>query len=226
VSKTVYSDAQYQETGTGRLDPLGNEIQPLSEEHTELFMALDRLLTIGSYYTPEHPRYRDVAAGAHAAITKNMVGGVKLEIECTNEGFWFHNTYIEAEQRETRRVYELMTDLNLALLEIHSGVSTEDLHEAITILKNCQVTQAGKKTYEEVKIVGLPDTIVTTDQSLYVKTRGGISGRGGTNAGLVDHYVIPDANLVPTPEGQALERQFLGIVSGIMSYIAKAETKP
>ena len=33
---------------------------------------------------------------------------------------------------------------------------------------------------------------------------------------MADHYVIPDANLVPTPDGQKLEREFLSIVSGIM----------
>jgi hypothetical protein len=217
VSKTVCSDVKLPGSGTGRLDPCGNEIQPLSEEHTELFVALDRLLTIGSYYTPEHPRYQDVAAGAHAALTKNMVGGVKLEIECSSEGFWVHNVYIEGDQNETHRVYELMTTLNLALLEIHSGVSTKDLHEAVTILKNFQVTQAGKKTYEEVQITGLPYTIEVTSQSLYVKTRGGISGRGRARTGLADNYIIPDANLVPTPDGQKLERKFLSIVSGIMA---------
>ncbi len=218
MSKTVCSDVKPGGSDTARLDPYGNEIQPLSEEHKELFLALDRLLTIGSYYTPEHPRYQEVAAGAHAALTKNMVAGVKLEIECSSEGLWVHNVFIEGEQRETRRLYELMNALNLALLEIHSGVSTQDLHEAVTILKNCQVIQAGKKTYEEVEIEGLPETIGVTDRSLYVKTQGGASGRGsaGSRAASADHYVIPDANLVSTPDGQKLEREFLGIVSGIM----------
>ena len=46
MSKTVISDVKPGGSDTARLDPYGNEIQPLSEEHKELFLALDRLLTI------------------------------------------------------------------------------------------------------------------------------------------------------------------------------------
>ncbi|MCK9995503.1 MAG: hypothetical protein KAH56_04390 [Candidatus Krumholzibacteria bacterium] len=194
------------------------ENSPLSAEHAELFRALDRLLTIGSYYTPEHARYQEVAREAHAAIRTNLMGAASLEIECTTEGFYVHDIFIEGNQRATHRIFELMHTLNIALLEIQAAATSNDLHEAVTTLKKHQVTFAGAQDYEEIEITGMPDTIATTSQNLYVRTRDRTSGPGGTRprAGSADHYIIPEANLVTTPEGQKLEREFLGIISSIM----------
>jgi hypothetical protein len=194
------------------------ESPPISAEHSELFRALDRLLTIGSYYTPDHARYQEVAREAHAAIRGNLMGTASLEIECTTEGFYVHDIFIEGNQRATHRIFELMDTLNIALLEIQAAASATDLHEAMTTLKQHQVTFAGAQDYEEIEIVGLPDTVVTTSQSLHVRTKDRTAGPGGTRprAGSGDHYIIPDANLVATPDGQKLEREFLGIITSIM----------
>jgi len=201
------------------LEPAVDKNPPMSPEHAELFVALDRLLTIGSYYTPEHARYKEVAKEAHAAIRKNLLGGGVLEIECTSEGFWVHDAFITGDQRETKRVFELLNNLAIGLLEIDAAASTEHLHLAVASLKHHLVTYAGKKNFEEIAIEGLPETIRTTSQSLYVRTKDRSAGPGGTRPrnASADHYVIPDANLVPTPEGQKLEREFLGIVSAIMT---------
>ncbi|MEN8006228.1 MAG: hypothetical protein ABFS42_04395 [Candidatus Krumholzibacteriota bacterium] len=194
------------------------ESHPLSAEHAELFVALDRLLTIGSYYTPEHARYQEVTREAHAAIRNNLAGAASVEIECTSEGFYVHDDFIAGDQGETRRIFELMGALNIALLEIQGTATANDLHEAVTCLKQHQVTYAGKQDYGEIEIVGLPDTVETTSQSLYVRTKDRTRGPGGTRPreASADYYTIPDANLVATPEGQKLEREFLGIISGIM----------
>ena len=201
------------------LDAAVEESPPMSPEHTELFVALDRLLTIGSYYTPEHARYQEVAREAHAAIRNNLAGSSVLEIECTNEGFWIHDVFIENGQRGTKRVFDLLNDLSIGLLEIDSDASSDDLHVAVSSLKHHLVANAGKKNFEEIAIEGLPDSIRTTSQSLYVKTRDRSGGPGGTRpkSASSDHYVIPDSNLVATADGQKLEREFLGIISGIMA---------
>lgn len=207
-----------QKTSAGPADPAVAENQPLSAEHAELFVALDRLLSIGSYYTPDHARYQEVARRAHAAIKNNLSGAASLEIECTAEGFYVHDIFIEGDQQETRRIFELMDALNIGLLEIQAVATTSDLHEAMSTLKRHQVTKAGVKNYEEIEINDLPDTITTTSQSLHVRTKDPTSGPGGTRsrAALADYSVIPDANLASTPEGQKLEREFLNIISGIM----------
>ncbi len=214
MSKTAYPK-------NNPTEPVGvvtEENPPISAEHSELFRALDRLLTIGSYYTPDHARYQEVAREAHASIRTNLMGAASLEIECTTEGFYVHDIFIEGNQRATQRIFNLMDTLNIALLEIQAAASATDLNEAMTTLKQHQVTFAGAQDYEEIEIVGLPDTIVTTSQSLYVRTRDRTAGPGGTRprAGSADHYIIPDANLVATPDGQKLEREFLGIITSIM----------
>jgi len=197
---------------------VAEENPPISAEHEELFRALDRLLSIGSYYTPEHARYKEVAREARAAVSTNLMGTSSLEIECTTEGFYVHDVFIEGNQRTTHRIFELMDVLNIALLEIQADASADDLHVAMTTLKQHQVTFAGSQDYEEIEIVGLPDTVATTSQSLYVRTRDRTAGPGGTRprAGSADHYIIPDANLVSTPDGQKLEREFLSIITTIM----------
>jgi hypothetical protein len=214
VSKTAFPDKKYTEA----VGPVAEENPPISAEHSELFRALDRLLSIGSYYTPEHARYQEVAREANAAIRKNLMGTASLEIECTTEGFYVHDIFIEGNQRETHRIFELMGVLSIALLEIQAGATANDLLIAMTTLKQHQVNFAGARDYEEIEIVGLPDTIETTSQNLYVRTKDRTAGPGGTRprAGSADHYIIPDANLVATPDGQKLEREFLGIITSIM----------
>ena len=202
-------------------EPAGSAVEkipPLSAEHAELFLALDRLLSIGSYYTPEHARYQEIAREAHTAIRNNLAGATSLEIECTAEGFFVHDDFIDGNQRETHRVFQLFDTLNIGLLEIQAVATAKDLHEAVTVLKQHQVTYAGTQDYEEIEIEGLPATMETTSQTLYVRTKDRSAGPGGTRprAGSADHFIIPDANLVATPEGQKLEREFLGIISGIM----------
>lgn len=211
MSKTTYPNA-------GPTGPDVGDIQLLSEDHAKLFLALDRLLTVGSYYTPEHARYQEVARDAHAAIRDNLIGGVVLEIECSNDGLWVHDQFVDREQRESKRLFDLLNDLSIGLLEIRSEVSAGQLHETVASLKHHLLTYAGNKNFEEIEIQGLPDSVTTTCQSLYVRTKDRTSGPGGTRprAASADHFVIPDANLVATPEGQILEREFLGIISGIM----------
>ncbi len=201
--------------------PVGQAVEespPLSEEHAKLFVALDRLLSVGSYYTPEHARYQEVTRTAHTEIRNNLFGKPTLKIECTTEGMYVHDVFIEGDQRETSRVFELLNELNVGLLEFDALATTDDLHEAVTSLRQHRVTNVGAKDYDEIEIEGLPDTIRTTSQNLYVRTKDLTTGPEGTRpkAASADHYVIPEANLVPTPEGQKLEREFLGIISGIM----------
>jgi hypothetical protein len=211
VSKTAYPN-------TGPAGPDVDEIQPLSPEHAGLFLALDRLLTVGSYYTPEHAKYREVAQAAHKAIGENLLGGTVLQIECSNDGLWVHDRFVPREQRESRRLFDLLNDLSLGLLELRAETSAEELHETVASLKNHLIAYAGSKNFEEIEIEGLPESVTVTSQSLHVRTKDRTAGPGGTRprGASDDYFAIPEANLVATPEGQDLEREFLGIISGIM----------
>jgi hypothetical protein len=139
VSKTAYPEMSPPDTVHLAVE----ENPPLSAEHQELFRSLDKLLTIGSYYTPEHARYQEVARQAHAAIRDNLAGQIALDIECSSEGMWVHDEFIAGDLPETHRVFELINDLNIGLLEISAEATSDDLHEVVTSLKYHRVTYLG-----------------------------------------------------------------------------------
>ena len=195
------------------------EVRKLPKEFVNLLLALDRLLSIGSYYQTGHERYQEVAREAFNSITSAIGPNKSLEIEISKEGFWIEDGFLEKDAREGKRLHEIFDPLNIAEIAFDRHVSSDDLHQAMTVLKQHHNNLSGADSYKEVTIHGLPDTVTTTDRSLYVRTRGRNNGPSGTRdlmEAMGDFHEIPDAMLVDTPEGQALERDFLGIISGIM----------
>lgn len=194
-------------------------VPKLPREFVDMLQSLDRLLSIGSYYQSGHERYQEVAREAFNAVTSAMGPKKALYIECAAEGFWIEDAFLEADAREARRLHEMLEPLNIAEVEIAKNVSAEDLHQAMVVLKQHHSNLGAADSYKEVAIHGLPDTVKTTDRSLYVRTRGRNRGPTGTRdlaEAMGDFHEIPDAMLVDTPEGQSLEREFLNIVGTIM----------
>ena len=136
-------------------------VQP---EHAELLASLDRMLTIGSYYPPGHEKYREVADASHAALVRALGGAGVLEIEVTDAGLAMPGSFVPADRREARRLHQLLNPLNVALLEIDAGATTEDLHEALTTLKKHQGSLTGARSYQEIEIDDLPPTIRSTSR--------------------------------------------------------------
>jgi hypothetical protein len=206
-------------SGKNGEDQAEDEVRKLPKEFVEMLKSLDRLLSIGSYYQSGHERYQEVAREAFAAVTSVMGPNKALYIEVAKEGFWIEDAFLEAEAREVHRLHEILEPLNIAEVEITKEVSAEDLHQAMTALKQQHNNLGAVDSYKEVTIHGLPDTFRTTDRSLYVRTRGRNRGPTGTRdlaEAMGDFREIPDAMLVDTPEGQSLEREFLNIVGTIM----------
>ena len=200
------------------VEPESGPSQPVSPDVLALLVALDRLLSVGSYYTPSHDRYKQVAREAERAVLKVMGPSPALQIEVSNDGFYILDQEIAADTREGRRLYELFNPLNIALIELLAEVTAHDLHDALTVFIKLKNQLTGSQTYDEIHIEGLPETVKTTDRSLYVRTKNRATGPAGTRPtnATQDYQLIPDSQLVGTPEGQSLERQFLAIISGIM----------
>jgi hypothetical protein len=156
-----------------------------------------------------------------------MFGGAVLQIECGSEGLWVHDVFVPRDTRESKRLFDLLSNLSIGLLEFRAEASADELHETVASLKNHLLKYSGQKGFEEIAIDGLPESVATTSQSLYVRTLDRSTGQGGTRPRnpADDRFQIPDANLVPTPEGQALEKEFLGIISGIMQKSDPARLK-
>ncbi len=192
----------------------GREARP---EHLDLLLALDRMLTIGSYYPAGHEKYVEVAAEAHAALRRALAGAPALPIEVAADGLALPGSFVPADRREARRLHQMLEPLNVALLEIDGDAAADDLHEALTTLKKHHGALSGARSYQEIAIAGLPDAVRTVGRSLYVRTLAdGHSGPPRPGGEAFDPSLIPDAALVETPEGQKVEREFLAVIKGIM----------
>ena len=114
--------------------------QPVNPDVLALLVALDRLLSVGSYYTPTHDRYQQVAREAEQAVRKVLGPSPELGIEISNDGFYILDQEIAADTREGRRLFELFNPLNIALIELQADVSAQDLHDALTVFKKLKTS--------------------------------------------------------------------------------------
>jgi len=197
---------------------VGAESPSLAPEHAELLVALDRMLTVGSYYPPGHEKYREVAAAAHRAVSRAAGPQGVVAIEVAEPGLTMGLSFAPADGRESKRLHKLLMPLDIALLEIDANATADELHAALLVLKKHQSGLSSSRTYRTIEVTGLPDSVRVTNRTLYVKMKHRLVGSGGTrpNVDAFDPNTIPDAMLVPTPEGQQMEREFLAVVRGIM----------
>jgi hypothetical protein len=194
------------------------EPEQLAPAHEALLLALDRMLTTGTYYPPGHAQYVAVADQCAEAIAKAMQGQDKIEIEVTAEGLNIGGGSVGKDERCAQRMHELLEPLNQAVMIIYEDVRTEHLHEALATLKDHHKKLVGTRDYQEIEIQGMPETVSVMGRSLYVRTIGG-NGPEETNSPINEYFdpnLIPDAALVPTPAGQTMEREFLAVVQGLM----------
>lgn len=197
---------------------IGAPATTLAPEHADLLVGLDRMLTVGSYYPPGHEKYRQVSAAAHRAVARAAGPNGIVSIEIDEPGLTIGLSFAPADSREAKRLHKLLMPLDIALLEIDADASIEDLHASLAVLKKHQSELTGARAYRAIVIKGLPESVRVTNRTLYVKMKHRLTGPGGTlpHAEAFDPNTIPDAMLVPTPEGQKLEREFLAVVRGIM----------
>ena len=197
---------------------IGAPATTLAPEHTDLLVGLDRMLTVGSYYPPGHEKYRQVSASAHRAVARAAGPNGIVSIEIDDPGLTMGPSFAPADSREAKRLHKLLMPLDIALLEIDGEASIEDLHAALAVLKKHQSELTGARSYRAIEIKGLPDSVRATSRKLYVKMkhRLGSARDKQLNDEAFDPNTIPDSMLVPTPDGQQLEREFLAVVRGIM----------
>lgn len=202
----------------------GNDLKnlPLREEHRAFFGALDRLLTIGSYYQPSHERFRSVARECHACLEKSLGKRPHLEILVDAEGLHLDHGLLPPQAPEGRRLFELLDPLQLALLELDAAATGEDLHLALAVLRQARNSLTASRSYREIEITGLPATVRVTNRALFLRTRSQ-ARKTEAKPGPATDVVFFDPNLVSEQllagslEGRKCEKEFLGIVQGILA---------
>jgi len=180
-------------------------------EYVQLLKALDRLLTVGSYYQPGHERYQEVVRSCTEALLRALDGSALLRLEITHEGFHIEDESWPRDARESKRLHGLLEPLNIALVEIDADVEPGDLHQAFSALQTARNTVTSAHTYSEVEIDGLPESVRTTHSSLHVRTR-----KEKPKHAPLDPSLIAADMLAADPVSQEMEREFMSIVGGIM----------
>ena len=178
------------------------------------------MLTVGSYYPPGHEKYREVAAAAHRAVVR-AVGpqGVCRASRSTEPGLTMGLSFAPADSREAKRLHKLLMPLDVALLEIDTAATAEELHEALLVLKKAAVRTGRVAHLPHHRRDGAAGLGARDQPHALREDAPQLVGSGGTrpNIDAFDPNTIPDAMLVATPDGQQLEREFLAVVRGIMT---------
>lgn len=200
----------------------GRKTLPLRDEHRALCGALDRLLTIGSYYTSAHERFRAVALECHTALQKSLGQRPHLEILIEAEGLGLDHGLLPAASPEGRRLFELLDSLQVALLELDARTTAEDLSRALAALRQARQGLSARRSYGEIEIDGLPDTVRVTSRALFLRTRGRENQARARSADpgdtlFLDPHLVSEQLLAASPRGRKCEQEFVGIIQGILA---------
>ncbi len=214
------------------LDPFtieDHETHPISGEHRALCGALDRLLTIGSYYQPSHERFQTVARECAAALDKSLDGRKSLELYITAKGLVIGDGLLPASEAEARRLFDLLDPLQIALVEIDAKATSDHLHLALASLKKARNSISATQSFREIEIKGLPETINVVNRTLFLRTKAIRQGRKkkepAAEITFFDHNLISDFLLSGSDLGQKCEKEFIGIIQGIMATVDPTQLK-
>jgi hypothetical protein len=186
--------------------------------------GLDRLLTIGSYYQPSHERFQAVARECAQSLGEVIKDRPKLELFVTADGLLLDKGHLSQAAVEARRLFDLLDPLHIALVEIDATATSDHLHLALATLKKARNAISGSRTYQEVEIKGLPDTVKILNRSLFLKTHTQAQSqpkppprRKAPEVTFFEHNMISELLLSNSPAAQKLEKEFVGIIQGIMA---------
>ncbi|MFH2053446.1 MAG: hypothetical protein ABIK96_13355 [bacterium] len=203
------------------------------QEAAEVLLAVDRLMTVGTYYEAGHAKYRAVSRECEDVLHAALAARPGVSITLAEGGLAVFGQRFPAGSREARRLYSLMDPLGLGLLEIHPGLTADEFLAALAILQERRNALAAATDFEEIRIQGLPPTVSVVTRGLFMRTRnpdlppGGASPTGGaegpaTDPTAMDPHLIPAELLVQGADLQKCEREFLKIVDGLVKAPARS----
>ena len=134
--------------------------QPLHAKSATLLKALDKLLTVGAYYSSGHTQYLQAAMKARDEIVGVIDGATNhVAIEITAQGLMVGRQNLDPHHRNVRLLHELLVPLNIARLEIDGTLSPEDLRQALSALQEHKQSLGQSNSFQEIVIHNLPDSV-------------------------------------------------------------------
>lgn len=205
----------------------------LHQEAAEVLLAVDRLMTVGTYYEPGHAKYRAVSRECEETLGRALAGRNEVPVVLDDDGLTVFGQRFPAGSREARRLFSLMDPLGLGLLEIRPGVTADEFLAALATLQERRNALSVATAFETIRISGLPPTVSVMSRSLYMRTRNpdlppgdaSPAGEGARPVGeptAFDPHLIPTELLVQGADLQKCEREFLKIVDGMVKTPARS----
>lgn len=190
--------------------------QPLERGPAAFIKAVDKLLTVGAYYTNDHEQYVAVSEKACGQIVEAIGQAEMMAIEITASGMMIGSQLVDPLHRNVRLLHDLLVPLNIARFEINAGLTGADLRQAISALQMHKLNLGNSSGFQEIKIQNLPSTVSTASKSVV---------QGGSQGGdLSLDEIFGSSSSSPTSseddailtDSEKLAREFMEIVGRIL----------
>jgi len=207
--------------------------QPLDRSAAAFLKAIDKLLTVGAYYSADHDQYHVVSEKSCAQMVQAIRPNLTMAIEITASGMMIRSQLVDPRHRSARLLHDLLVPLNIARLEISADLTPADLRLAIHALQEHKQNLGNTDGFQEIKIENLPPTVNTASRGV---VRGGDDQGHGEEDGnglmTLDEMFGNDS----ADEGRAfldelvsdsekLAREFMEIVSRVLDNLEQDQTE-
>jgi hypothetical protein len=198
--------------------------EPLHPNAVILLKALDRLLTVGAYYSADHDQYLQAARKARDAIV-GVIGSARnsVAIEITSQGLMVNRQNVDPNHRNVRLLHDLLVPLNIARFEIDGSLTPEDLRQAIAALQEHKLVLGQSHSFQEIVIENLPSSVRTSSRSVFDRSP---DSAETSLSDLLGNRDAPPAHTDPAPQKdtpEQLARQFMEMVTEILTNLERAD---
>jgi len=140
--------------------------QPLRADGAAVLKALDRMLTVGSYYSREHSQYLRAAEEACGVIVEAIARRPGLALEIAANGLLIEGQTVDGRHRHVRQLFQMLVPLNIARLEIGAALTPGDLRQALSALHDHRLGLGQAQGFREITIENLPPTVSATSRKV------------------------------------------------------------
>jgi hypothetical protein len=194
--------------------------RPVDKASAAFIKAIDKLLTVGAYYSTDHAQYHTASEEVCQQVVAAIGRSPSVAVEITAKGMMIRSQLIDPQHRNVRLLHDLLVPLNIARLEFRASLTPADLRRAIEVLQERRLQLGSGSGFREIVIDGLPDSVCTAGRNVVQGERDG----GLTLEELLAPFAAADPNPAPcesTTEGERLARQFLDIVASILANLER-----
>jgi hypothetical protein len=199
--------------------------QPLDRRAAALLKAVDKLLTVGAYYSTDHDQYRVVSEKTCAQVVEAIKPDPTMAIEITASGMMIQSQLVDPHHRNVRLLHDLLVPLNIARLEISADLTPADLRLAISALQLHKQNLGNTEGFQEIRIDNLPPTVSTASRSV-VSDEGQEEDQKGFLDGLLGSDSPSEGSIQELEflsDSEKLAREFMEVVNRILENLEQVE---